>query len=421
MQEVKPLYNLFPWQMDVFRGVMGNRRDSVHIVKSRRQCGKTFVVEALFANFCYGYDPIAGALLRCQNILLEPTFKQGRKVFREFKKYIKQRVPQIIESSNESELLIEFVGGGSLRILSAEMDEEAIRGYTVTGLFVIDEAAYISDEVYSWCAPFTDVWHATTLMISTPNMKTGFFYDHYQLAINGEPGVYYYDFNDYDTTQLLSPEKLERYRKTIPAQIFRKDYLGEWLELEGDVFGNFKHILCNAYDGEDRNLTMAVDWGAGTKNDYTAVVIFNGKKQMVYLDYFNNLEPDETIKRILAAATKWGVRVIKVEINSIGEVYFKLLRKAATKQGLNNVMPFVTTNDSKNRIIDTIRVGIEQGQITLFNDPELCVELSMLKQEKTPGGKITYNATKGYHDDIIIAIGIALDGMEAGQYCFSTT
>ena len=53
-------------------------------------------------------------------------------------------------------------------------------------------------------------------MASTPRFRKGFFYDNYILGLSdNRRTVFSYDINKYDTSNLLTPEKLEFYRKDI--------------------------------------------------------------------------------------------------------------------------------------------------------------------------------------------------------------
>jgi hypothetical protein len=77
---------------------------------------------------------------------------------------------------------------------------------------------------------------------------------------------------------------------------------------------------------------------------------------------------------------------------------------------------FITTNDSKRKVIEQFIVEVQNRTIQLLDDPEQKVQLAAYQMEKTPSGKITYNAAKGYHDDIIMATAFALHGMRTAQY-----
>lgn len=418
----QPLFTLYPWQMQVFNGLGLSDRDagprwknSVHVVKSRRQCGKSFLLEAVL-DTC--------AINRKGNsILIEPTNKQGRKFFKKMKRYLVDRVPELIQNSNESELYLEFVTGGSVQILSAEMDDSALRGYTVTdgGILAIDEGAYIPDWVYDVVLPFTDVSGAPVLITSTPKTKSGRYWRYWDLAQQGKPGIYCYDFGDFDTSRLLPPDKIEFYRETLTAQRFKTDIMGEWMEMESSVFGDFAPCLSNTYDGTEDAVYLGVDWGQpGKGKDYSVISGVNKKHQMVYLRYFNMLDTNGVVQAVCDACAALRPKIVLVEENSIGAVYFDVLRGELRNRKIAvNIRTFNTNNESKNRIIDRLKVAIEHRDITLFDDDQLIMQFNEYEQQRTPTGKITYNARSGYHDDIVMATALALEATTMGSYCVS--
>jgi Mrp family chromosome partitioning ATPase len=51
-----------------------------------------------------------------------------------------------------------------------------LRGYTVDFL-IIDEAAFISDEIFDIVLPMTNVKQAPIVIVSTPRFRTGKFYE----------------------------------------------------------------------------------------------------------------------------------------------------------------------------------------------------------------------------------------------------
>ena len=59
-----------------------------------------------------------------------------------------------------------------------------------------------------------------------------------------------------------------------------------------------------------------------------------------------------------------------------------------------------------------LQVAIQNSEIQLFNDLELVTELTQYECKPSPTGKPTYNAAKGYHDDILMSIMLALYAMK---------
>jgi hypothetical protein len=102
----------------------------------------------------------------------------------------------------------------------------------------------------------------------------------------------------YDTSELLSPEKLELYRKTVDSLKFKTYYLGEFLENESNFFGNYdKCIIYNKpLFVPGLSYWFGIDWGSGVGGDWTAISILSknlsGKTQLVDVVYFNDKDPN---------------------------------------------------------------------------------------------------------------------------------
>ena len=51
MQVIKSNVKYYPWQTDLIRGVLQHQRNSIHVVKSSRQKGKSVVAETIILKF----------------------------------------------------------------------------------------------------------------------------------------------------------------------------------------------------------------------------------------------------------------------------------------------------------------------------------------------------------------------------------
>ena len=222
-----------PWQLDVLNGIKANSRNSIHVVKSARQLGKTSMLEMLLLKTALtNQDSIS--------IAISPTLTQSIKLYKEILKPVLGT--QLLKSQNGQRLSITFYNGAEILFKSGEQ-KDALRGFNVRngGILVLDEAAFLSDEVFYLVQPFTNVSKAPIVLTSTPLYKLGFFYDHYMLGLNNAKNIYAYDWTDskYDTSEFLSPEVLDRIRKQVPISTFLTDYLGQFLDLQSGVFGDF--------------------------------------------------------------------------------------------------------------------------------------------------------------------------------------
>lgn len=392
---------LFPWQKAFVDLIDNNPGDSIFVQKSRRQIGKSLLLENLLLQHSLNWG-------RQDSVMVSPTYKQCGKIFREIVRAVAGT--PVLKSANASELLLTFINGSTVQFLSAEAKEN-LRGYTVTkhGLLCIDEAAYINDEAIHACLPFVDANKASIVLTSTPLFKSGFFYDMFVAGINGESNCFCVDVNDYDTSALLSPEKLEFYRKTLPTNIFMTDYLGQFIDAKGTVFGDFSPVLSKLIPPGPCE-AMGVDWATGTNNDETVFVLFNKDNQMMRLEHFNDKDSTETIEMLVGLVRQYKPKRLTVEMNSIGQVYFDMLKKELKKNHISTqVIEFNTTNDSKRKVVENLQVLINQHQISLLDDPVLKLQFAAFETKKTPTGKITYgNSSDRVHDDIVMATALAL-------------
>ena len=406
------LYDPFEYQMAVHNGLAAHWSGSMHVVKAVRQCGKSLMAENI--------------LLQCSlthanqtSILLSPTLNQSRKIFKEITRAV-VRAP-FFQSSNGTDLEISFVNGSQILLKSAEQGDN-LRGYTVTrhGILIIDEAAYMTDDVFFIVSPYVNANDAPILLLSTPRFKAGFFYDFYNDGEQHRNNIHAYDFTQYDNP-FLTPARLELYRRKMSMNLFRADYLGEWMESVSDVFGDFSRVLSNTATNSGENVA-GVDWGIGknAKNDDsddTALSIMNRQRQQLALLHWNDTDATTTIRHIVDAVVRYDVRKITVETNSIGAVYLDLLKKELRNRAPRCVVnPFSTTNDSKRKIIEALQVAIQNSDVQLLDDPELKIQLSAYRIEKTATGKITYNAAPGYHDDMIISTALSLNALSTAKY-----
>lgn len=409
MSEVKVTSNLrlYDWQLQVTNELKTHWKGYTHVVKSKRQCGKSVMLEFIL---------LQTAINRAKtcSICLSPTLEQARKVFNEVKKVIKPT--KLYSKHNDLQLLIMLRNGSTIFFKSAEQ-KDGLRGYTVTGIYVVDEAAFISDDVFFETLAWVNVSQAPVILCSTPKHKTGFFFKYYMLGVSNEPNIFSYNWSEFDTSALLPPEKLEEYQKNIPAAQFKTEFLGEFLDNEGGVFGDFTQIISNDFN-PNLNCYMGIDWGTGQGQDETAVAIFNSNKQMTGLYHFSDKDETQTISYIIDLIRQYQPLKVQVETNSIGAVFYGLLDKAIKAANLPvMLLKFTTTNESKERLINNFQVAMQNKTVQILDNQTLRIQMDMYEMKVTQNNKRTYNAASGYHDDCIIAMLLAFNCISTGQYC----
>lgn len=406
------LPKLFKWQADVFLGVQKNFKDSIHVIKSKRQVGKSILAEII--SMYYGLSN-----QRFRIYIIEPSFNQADKILNELQTMCKGK--PFYSKTNWIKRQIQLKNGSEIRLFSEQQGIAALQGYTCE-MLIIDECAYLKDDTIDAILPYVNATKGAILMFSTPKAKAGQFYNYFCMGQSAEKNnVYAYDWVQYNTSELLSPEKLELYRKTVDPLKFKTYYLGEFLENESNFFGNYDKCIIHNKPLFIPGLSywFGIDWGSGVGGDWTAISVLTknlvGKAKLVDVVYFNDKDPNQTIEEIVKLASKYKPKNITVELNSIGNVYFGLLRNALknTQIPLNG---FTTTNESKDKIISKLQVALQNETIELWADPELLVELSVYEMTFSKTGKRVMNAKSGYHDDLIMSLAIAYNSITSGNY-----
>lgn len=407
MELIKSNIKYYPWQIDLIRGVFSHPKNSIHVVKSSRQKGKSVVAETIILKFAIDKP-------HSYSIYISPTLKQSRKVFKEVKKAVEGS--SAFFKANESLLEIIFRNGSTIQFLSAEQ-RDGLRGYTVSGLLILDESAFIEDEIFNLLLPLCDANKAPILIISTPLYRTGFFYDFFCDGLEkSNSDIFSYDWSKYDTSSILSKDRLEFYRQRMPKDKFLNEYMGEFTDLGTGIFGDIKDIL-NDNPRTDLKTFIGVDWSAGVNNDETVVSIFNSERQMVYIEGFSDLDETQTIQRIIELIQKYQPSKVTVELNSIGRIFYGLLGKRLKELNIHTQLRgFNTSNDSKRKIVENFQVAVQNKECTILNNEKLLNQMSRFESKMTGAGKVTYAASKNGHDDYVMATLIAYDSLNSGSY-----
>ena len=376
-----------------------------------RQIGKTVIAEVLL---------VEALCRKSVNAYISPTYSQGKKVYRELVSILQGA--GLIEKANASDLTIETIYGGFLKFFSME-SPSSIRGYTVDGLLVLDEAAFFPEVLPDGSDPWANVIFPITkarkpkvLMISTPNGKRGFFY---RMVMRSETAKLTYRFikaTIYDD-QMVSKADIEEMRRELPDLAFRQEFLVEFLDDQLTVFPGFSDRFLGGIQCEGRKW-IGIDVSS-VGADRTVVTIVD-EKGNVESHVKEGGSLDEKYRYIADLINKTRPVMAYIEDNSIGAVMANEVRKQLVdKTVLRN---FTTTNESKRAYVGLIAVGIANGQLSFrFTDKLLRGELETFTYALTPSGKMTYKARGGFHDDTVTSLGIALQCREDNRFAGQRT
>lgn len=401
---------LFPWQKDTLKGILAYPND-IHIMKAKRQIGKSVLVENVLLFYAINKP-------QSVSICISPTLNQSRKVFKEVKKAI-QNIP-VFQSANASTLEIEFSNGSQLMFKSGEQSD-GLRGFTVSGILVFDEAVFIKDQTIYECLPFVDANKAPILLTSTPKLRTGVFYEWWTKGLDGVDGFHCYDVNDYDTSVLLSAERLEMYRQSVAPQVFRSEFLGLFIDATSHLFGDVGKLVGKTITPSKKKV-LGVDFSNGGLDDgdnpdETALTLMNEYKEVEKVWSFNDKDEQQTIQLILDVIKTYGVSKCVCEANSMGRTYISMLKRLISQQHIRcQIIEFWTSQDTKQDIIQQLQVECQNGTIQLVDDNKLLLELVSFEVSSTKTGKLHYEGASGVKDDMVMSLAFALYGLKQGEY-----
>ena len=369
----------------------------IAVIKSVRQSGKTFFIQMEVLKMAFEHPG-------CTSAIFEPTLGLSRNVYKTIYKSLEKT--GLIKIANAQLLEIELTNGSTILFRSTE---QISRGLTITGVLVLDECAYLDDEAIYSILPLVNAHNAPIIIASTPFTMDGYYYTMYLQGLENKELIRTFDWSHHpETSKFLTDEKKALYKQTMSRAKYTTEVLGDFLADGGLLFQGLD--ACQGTPGDSRIIYIGIDFGTGADEDYTVLSVINNSGEMVKLYRTNNLTPTQQVDWlcgiILDLADKYQIRNVLCEYNSIGTVYIDFMKKKmfGKKITLSN---WVTTNKSKQDLVTSFQIALENGYVQILPDPVLLGELKKYQAEiNTKTKTISYNGFKS-HDDTVIATMLA--------------
>lgn len=340
-----------------------------------------------------------------------PSYRNARPLWR----FCEQRTAAVADRMriNRADMMMEFPGGGSLGIYTAENDG-SIRGESFH-VAIIDEAAMIREETYTdVIMPTLADYNGRCLLISTPKGLNWFYAEFQRGLADGQGQASFHA----PTSANLKPNiqrAFELVRGRVPERTYRQEWLAEFVEDGGIVFRNVDALATlkpQLVPIPGHTYVGGVDWGRF--NDATVFAVLDATThELAYVDRMVETNFHLQLTRLQALHQRFGVTTWEAEYNSLGGPQVEALQNAGLP-----VQAFTTTNATKAKIIDDLALALEQGTLRLLDDAVLCGELKAYTSERLPSGMIRYGAPAGMHDDHVmaLALGVMNLGMEGALF-----
>ncbi len=338
--------------------------------------------------------------------IISPVYSQSMVSWRMLRKVL---LPTpLVKKWHISDSYAELVNGSTIWIKSSD-NYDNLRSEGLD-LAILDEAAMMAPEVWSEVIrPSLADKKGKAIFISTPK-GLNFFYSLYLLGqdSNNNPDWESWKFPTV-SNPYIDPKEIEELKKNTPEQIFRQEFLAEFLTDSGEVFRKIESCFVSSslsIPKEGESYIMGCD--LARFNDFTVLIVLNSEGYVVYYDRFNGTAWEIQQARILSVARSYKATLI-VDRTGIGQPIFEALSQ---ENDLNIIGYNISGNAEKNRLIENLVLSIENQRVHWENTGELVnltKELKFYSMERMKSGRIVYNAPKGgdFFDDTVIALALA--------------
>lgn len=361
-----------------------------HVACVGRQFGKSLMAINLALYWMINEGPV-------KVLWVSPVYSQTSKVQKEMMQAI--GASGIVKNCNYSENFIVLKNGSEIIFRSAEKYDN-IRGLTCD-YGIIDEAAFCKDDAWREAIrPVFMVKGKKVVIISTPKGKN-WFYELFQLGQSPEHSQYRaYTGSSYDTPYIAT-EEIEDAKRTLPPNVFDQEYLAKFIDSGGEVFSN----IDQAVKPPTRRAPYFIGVDFGKQEDWTVATVMDYDGNVI--DWYRDQASQWStmIQQIANLAKKWSATVL-AEVNGVGDPLFEDLRRRWA-----NTYPFVTTNKSKQEIIEGLILDFNEGSIGIPDKSAyeaLHHELEVFTYDYNPKTRsIRYGHPTGLHDDTVLSLAIA--------------
>ena len=269
-------------------------------------------------------------------------------------------------------------------------------------MFVLDEASGIDDFVFEDLENTMSGRVNFSLLIFNPHKPSGFAFDTHYGKYRDQWIQLHWDAEESDNVTSQHILSMER-KYGRESDNFLVNVKG--LPPRGGDDSLIPYQMAyEAYNREvippyETDVVVGIDVARGGK-DYTVITVLNHAGHLVYFDRFNQLDYTFQKARIVNTARRYSAQVL-MDVTGVGDpIYDDLVHKI-------RVVPYRFTNESKQKLIINLSIGIEKKSVTFPHETDLITELEKFGYQLTPHGNITYGAASGFHDDCVISLALA--------------
>jgi hypothetical protein len=305
-----------------------------------------------------------------------------------------------IGKPNKTHMEAPYLTGGWIHFKGSD-NPESLKSDTLSDA-TLDECGTMIETVWSESIrPMLAVNQGGCDFIGTPKGKNWYWEIAEQAKTDPDFSYHHAPSNK---SPFFSQAEFDKIRASTPEQIFRQEYLAEFLDSGSEVFRNFRDCIKGelAEPVKGRLYLMGVDIAKHV--DWTVITVWDvERKHLVYFERFNQVDWPLIEARIAATCQKYNRARVRLDATGVGDPVFDRLNS----MGLP-VYPIRINAAVKTHLIESLIMAIEKQEISFPHLPDLVHEFSIFGAKKSPSGHIQYSAPAGYHDDIVLSCSLAV-------------
>lgn len=325
-----------------------------------------------------------------------------------------------------------LIDGTEIQCRSAEIPEN-LRGPNVD-LCWMDEGAYVKELAWIQVKQRISARNGDVIVTTTPDGRNWVWRECVEAGMpaegpygtfdDGEKGrrwVSHYKTEDFPWVPEV--EILDA-KRTMPGVEFERDYLAAFLSGGRAVFRNIEETfhqitLPRANPPNDVRFVIGVD--LAKQKDYSVLVVMDGTGVVWDVQRWTGIDYRIQKERIRDAAKHWNDAICIVDTANIGNSICDDLRGMGVhihRVELHNAKIKRDIVEALQAVFDQKAKGIQipdpRAPFSPQSAGDLVEELKAYEASITSGGRITYAAPRGMHDDCVISLALAYWGKKYG-------
>lgn len=377
-----------------------------------RQTGKTTTIATKAIHHAYT-NP------NTTTLIISPSLRQSMIMFDKILTLTQQN-PHLAQSiTRKTRTIIQLTNNS--QIIALPCSENLLRGYT-TQLAICDEAAFMPEKTITQIIyPMLTTTNGTAILISTPWDKNHFFHKAYT---NPTYSTYKVKTNQ---CPLVKPEFLKEMQQNMTHESYQREYEAEFAEATNSYFP--QELIRKCVEQAQKlglelctNLEQQIPKGnyyagvdLGKLQDYSALSVLkteDNTTKLFYTHEFPLKTPyNQVIGHLTRANQKFHFKKALIDQSGVGEPILEEIHN----QGIHCAEGIKFTAETKEKLLSTLKITIEQEKLAIPYERRLCQQISEQQYSYNKSGHLQFSHPTNSHDDMLWALALAVAASKTEQ------